>query len=277
MSSPIALLDKNHCSALQKAISNVVDTKIADATFAQIIDGLPTEDVAWDRSRHKLRASHPLSDHIALCPGVSDKVKAIKADFQIDSLDFSSSIAVRLFQLKTNLHDPATTQGFDVDVSQWCSGHGVADMVGYWAEDRILGGVAIFDRSKAWTGENEPNVYFQSCRKWSTWRAWQLLPEQQDTLVEFLLREPGYCTDSTESPDGPLPLMPSRANIVRIDPVDAIPVHKVYRDIWEREPPPKRLRMQEFMTPCVVNSDDYPEMESAEDELKRLNELHRKS
>lgn len=92
MSSPIALLDKNHCSALQKAISNVVDTKIADATFAQIIDGLPTEDVAWDRSRHKLRASHPLSDHIALCPGVSDKVKAIKADFQIDSLDFSSSL-----------------------------------------------------------------------------------------------------------------------------------------------------------------------------------------
>jgi len=74
-----------------------------------------------------------------------------------------------------------------------------------------------------------------------------------------------------------LPLMPSRANTVRIDPIDAIPVHKVYRDIWEREPPPKRLRMQEFMAPCVFNSDDYPEMEDAEDELKRLNELHRKS
>lgn len=214
-------------------------------------------------------------------------------------------IAVHLFQLNANLHNPATTQGFDinsvvtwqpepdeflVNVEPWPTlfahryftaheqyPNGVADMVGYWAEDRILGGVAIFDRSEAWTGDNEPNVYFQSCRKWATWRVWQLLPEQRDGLLEFLLREPGSSTDSTDSPDGPLPLMPSRANIVRIDPRDAIPVHKVYRDIWEREPPPKRLRMQEFMAPCVVNSDDYPEMESAEDELKRLDELHRRS
>lgn len=93
----------------------------------------------------------------------------------------------------------------------------------------------------------------------------------------FLLREPGSATDLTDSPDGPLPLMPSRANIVRLDPGDAIPVYQVYRDIWEREPPPKRFRMQEFMALCVVNSDDYSEMESTKDEMKRLNELHRRS
>lgn len=86
----------------------------------------------------------------------------------------------------------------------------------------------------------------------------------------FLLREPRSATDLTDSPDGPLPRMPSRANIVRLDPGDAIPVYKVYRDIWERKPPPKRLRMQEFMAPCVVNSDD------PENEMERLNELHRR-
>lgn len=38
---------------------------------------------------------------------------------------------------------------------------GVADMVGLWAEDRILCRVSILDRSKAWTVDSEANVYFQ--------------------------------------------------------------------------------------------------------------------
>lgn len=337
MSSAVELLDRSHYFSLQRAISNAVNTNLAVATYAQIIDGLPTEDVAWDRSRHQLEADHPLSDHVTLCPGVIDRLNSIKGDFQIGSLNFNSSlleafqsakeasrnfnlrlleltavalhqIAVHLFQLKANLHDRATTQGLDVDsVVTWkpepeeflvnvepfptlfahshFTAHeqypnGVADMVGYWAEDRILGGVAIFDRSKAWNGDDEPNIYFQSCRKWATWRVWQLLPEQQDTLVKLLLQEPGKpgsCTDSTDSLDGLLPLMPSRANTVRIDPLDAIPVRQVYRDAWEREPPPKLLRMQRFMAPCVVDPDDYPEMESGEDQLKRLNELYKRN
>lgn len=72
----------------------MVHTKLAIATYAQIIDGLPTEDMAWDRSRHKLRASHPLSDHAALCLGILDKLNAIKADFQIGSLLFSSNVRI---------------------------------------------------------------------------------------------------------------------------------------------------------------------------------------
>lgn len=83
MSSTTILLDDSHNSALRRAISNVVHTNLAIATYAQIIDGLSTEDVAWDRSRHKLRAAHPLSDHVALCSEILDKLNAIKADFQI--------------------------------------------------------------------------------------------------------------------------------------------------------------------------------------------------
>lgn len=94
MSSAITLLDGSHDSALRKAISNVVDTNLAIATYAQIIDGLPAEDVAWDRSRHKLQALHPLSDHMALCPGVLDKLNAIIANLQIESLLFSSSVHI---------------------------------------------------------------------------------------------------------------------------------------------------------------------------------------
>lgn len=209
-------------------------------------------------------------------------------------------IAVYLFQLEVNLHDQASTRGLDVNAvvelqpepddffnnvdpcrthfalqhftAHKQYPHGIADMVAYWAEDRILGGVAIFDHSETWTPDNEPNVYLQSCRKWATWRIWQLLLDQQEDLVRFLLREPHSSTDPTEFPDGPLPIMPSRANTVRINPSDAIPIHKVYRDIWERGEPPQQLRMQQFITPCVVNSDDYPEMEDTAEYVKRLNE-----
>lgn len=91
--------------------------------------------------------------------------------------------------------------------------------------------------------------------------------------MRFLLRDPHSSTELSATPDGPLPIMPSRANsTVRMDPIDAIPVNKVYRDIWERKEPPKLLRMQEDMTPCVVRSDDYPELEDTDGLIKRLNE-----
>lgn len=93
MSSVIELLDDSHYSALQRAISNLLETNLAFATYAQIIDGLPTEDVAWDRSTHRLQASHPLVDHSKLCPGVADKLNAIKADFQVDSLKFNHHVS----------------------------------------------------------------------------------------------------------------------------------------------------------------------------------------
>ncbi|KAI1390124.1 uncharacterized protein F4822DRAFT_224949 [Hypoxylon trugodes] len=40
---------------------------------------------------------------------------------------------------------------------------GVADMAAYWVEDRILGGVLLFDRSQSWDHEDEPNAFFSIC------------------------------------------------------------------------------------------------------------------
>lgn len=232
-------------------------------------------------------------------------VKPTSHSFKLRLIELTAvslhQIAVHLFQLQLNLHNPLTTRGLGVDaVVEWepephpffalvepwptlfttpkFTAHqqypnGVADMVGYWAEDRILGGVATFDRSKNWTGDSEPNNYFQSCREWATWRIWQLLPNQQEDLVRFLLQEPHSSSKLAGNSKEPLPLMPSRANTVRIDPIDAIPVHNVYRDPWEREEPPKLLRMQVDMAPCVVQSDDYPDMEDTDEQIQRLNQL----
>jgi len=146
--------------------------------------------------------------------------------------------------------------------------NGVADTVGYWAENRILGGVAIFDRSRDWNDDvPEPNVYFQCSRRRVTYRICQLLDDQQQMLMDFLLASDGVAVTPC-----PLPILPGAENRVRIDPVDAIPIRQVYRDVWEREPLRLPLYTGRLYDRCVVSSLDYPELDVDED-LKRYNAI----
>jgi len=117
---------------------------------------------------------------------------------------------------------------------QWYLDHkqypdGVADMVGYWAEARILGGVVLFDRRPAGSavGSDPNTIYFHSDRMDVTYRIYQLLDEQKNALLEFLL---------AETPSGnPLPILGDRENWRRVDPEEPIASTGVYRDIWKRK------------------------------------------
>jgi hypothetical protein len=105
----------------------------------------------------------------------------------------------------------------------------VADMVGYWAEARILGGVVLFDRRKP---DAEPSadpdaVYFHSDREDVTYRIYQLLPEQRSALDDFLIAE--------EPPASPLPILGNEDNRIRVDPEEPIQTTGIYRDPWERK------------------------------------------
>lgn len=205
-------------------------------------------------------------------------------------------IAVFLFQLEEKLHEPETTGGLDIgDIVRWerpagilpdflyryepwptlfihpaFTAHeqfpnGVADIVGFWAEDRVLGGVALFDRSQSWGDENEPNVYFQSCRTQMTYRIWQLMDNQQSSLVGYLL------SDHPTSEICPLPILHSRDNKIRVDAGDVIEAHKIYRNLWERAPFQPHPRIGRG--PCVQNPIDYPDMEDPDEEVARLNRM----
>lgn len=200
-------------------------------------------------------------------------------------------IGVLLFQLQLQLHDPRTTRGLDIEsVTSWEPEqipfsrvvpdptlftktrftaqdqypNGLADVVGYWAENRILGGVLLFDRSQKWELDNEPNAFMDCSRYNVTYRVCQLLDEQQATLLHFM-------RDTENSTTCPLPVLPTEHNRNRINPEDAIPVHQIYRDPWERSAPKKLSRMQEFMGRHMISSLDFPES-SVEQELKDLNE-----
>ncbi|KAM0425393.1 hypothetical protein ACHAPT_009450 [Fusarium lateritium] len=138
---------------------------------------------------------------------------------------------------------------------------GVANIVGYWAEDRILGGVAVFDRG-AEDLAAMPNIYFHSCRRRQTHRVYQLRDEQQDALFRFLCAE----TDSPPPDPNPLPVLSGAQNRVRVDSEVAITHHSIYRDVWERKP----ITMEEALTlERRPKSDlDYPELA---EEVFRIN------
>ncbi|KAF4342643.1 hypothetical protein FBEOM_3416 [Fusarium beomiforme] len=119
--------------------------------------------------------------------------------------------------------------------------HGVADMVGYWAEARIIGGVVLFDRRQVIPGFNvDPDaIYLHPNRANLAYRICKLLDDQKQNLLDFLT--------SSSLPPNPLPILVNEYNEYRIDPEESTEDTGIYRDVWDRsELPPyatdERLR-----------------------------------
>lgn len=146
---------------------------------------------------------------------------------------------------------------------------GVADIVGYWAESRILGGVVLFNRTATESITNESNgndlsnaVYLHPDRDDITYRICQLTDAQKGTLLRFLQSEDpqqGTC---------PLPILPDGNNLIRVDPEEPFSATGVYRDLWEREMPPPES-MGDGRNSCVWNRLDFPTKADQDDALMR--------
>ncbi|KAH6649497.1 hypothetical protein F5144DRAFT_588200 [Chaetomium tenue] len=306
-----AHLDGDHRQILERAIRRILATELAEITYAQIIDGLPTGQVAYE-SYIPIYGWHPIDNvHDDLCPGMLEKARQFRADFQPDILTFNSKlvheyrgcapgsrgfksrlvemvavavhqIAVILFELDTSLHKndgvtewaPPKSDSFywsqhpngpapTLFHHEWYKDHeqyprGVADMVGYWAEARILGGVVLFDRRRpdavpcADTGTDfkvDPDaIFFHADREGVTYRIYQLLPEQRNALLNFLIAEP--------PPPSPLPILASADNRIRVDPEEPIAQTGIYRDIWERKELP--LTWGDSRSRDVMDTLNYP-------------------
>lgn len=125
---------------------------------------------------------------------------------------------------------------------------GVADMVGYWAESRIFGGVVLFDRREPdsapdvdvslpgppighdheLTPDQSSAIYLHPDRRHVTYRIYRLLDDQKRQLVDFLLSDitpPAACT---------IPILGDLNNRHRVDPEEKIMETGIYRDKWER-------------------------------------------
>ena len=140
---------------------------------------------------------------------------------------------------------------------------GRADVVGYWAEDRILGGVAVYERLQQAGSADPPNAYFHSCRDRMTDRVYQLRDEQQQALFGFLLAQ----TSSPPPSPCPLPILGDKQNRVRVDAAAAIEHAHIYRDVWERKPITREELL--FLLRRPMGKVDYP---AARDFLFSVNE-----
>ena len=127
----------------------------------------------------------------------------------------------------------------------------IADVVGYWAEDRISGGVAVFDRlaEERSTPHDPPNAFFNACRYGVTMRYFQLRDEQQQAMVDLFLAQPNPATY-------PLPILGDEDKRVRVVSHLAI-LRLLSRDVWERKPPTKdEIKLCERRPTDQI---DYPE------------------
>ncbi|KAL2758159.1 hypothetical protein ACRALDRAFT_2119270 [Sodiomyces alcalophilus JCM 7366] len=107
---------------------------------------------------------------------------------------------------------------------------GVADMVGYWAESRLFGGVVLFDRGEDEMGCHDVFLYPNGGRR----LIFQPSEEQVDRLYTFLT------TPASESDEisPPLPLIPEKY-ARRVDPWDAFGSLHIFRNRYERRRGPR--------------------------------------
>lgn len=182
-------------------------------------------------------------------------------------------IAVKLYQLETSFHKqdgssswtPPTGHFFwtlfpegsqpTLFYHSWYENrenylNGLADMVAYWAEERIFGGVVLFDRRHpdAAPDTQLDSIWIHPNRRGVNYRINRLTDEQQNDLVHFLLSDEPDCNV--------LPILPDERNTVREDPEEPVELTGIYRDIWERKP------WNEYMGDArlrdVYSSSDYP-------------------
>ncbi|KAK4244759.1 hypothetical protein C7999DRAFT_17031 [Corynascus novoguineensis] len=308
----IEMLDPEHCKILTHALQNVLSIGLAEITYAQLIDGLPTIDTVWEMRGIWAPQGHPLLNHKKLCKDALERARKFRDEFDPAVLRFDSlvrtefpspivvplllstdilqvmqryqraapasrefkmrlielvaagihQIAVILFQSDDKVHskehihivhswkrepdwmdtgrrEPVLFEYPDPPPTLFCHWdyinheqypYGLADVAGYWAEDRIIGGITVFDRGKSGTECND--IYIHSAREDYTPRVSRLLESQFNDLIEFLLSEQPSAT--------PLPILPSEANEPRYDSWDAMAVHRIFRDPWERTIPSER-------------------------------------
>lgn len=81
----IDILDKDHHEPFQVGLRRILQTEVAEFTYAQIIDGLPTRDSYEDQ--HWPQDGHPALEHEDLCLGALERAGQFKSEFDMNTLN----------------------------------------------------------------------------------------------------------------------------------------------------------------------------------------------
>lgn len=91
-------LEERHRCIFATALSRVVNSDVAESTYAQIADGAPLGHVFRDRYNGiGLLRKHPVKHHKVLCPGSIEKAIKFQDEFKLEDLKFGAHASEILF------------------------------------------------------------------------------------------------------------------------------------------------------------------------------------
>lgn len=92
-SSSIYSLGAEHEESFRRALSNLFATDLVERAYAQILDGLPTEESLEDS--YLYMKGHPVYEipHTNICNGFIEKVQEFRDRFDPSQLEFEPSVS----------------------------------------------------------------------------------------------------------------------------------------------------------------------------------------
>ncbi|KAL2372743.1 hypothetical protein BDBG_03058 [Blastomyces gilchristii SLH14081] len=220
-------LSPQHFEVLQQALWTILSTDLATETFAQVVDGRPTRDIAqaFQNSTPGSREFHLRLIEIpaVLCHGIAVHLyQAYDGGFHKpeppDPIVWPDELLWPNMPPTPPLKAlPAELFHHSYDFWQQYP-NGIADIVGYWAEYRLFGGVVLFDRGEI--GHECKDIFIHPVGGY--------IGQQPPGGIRFKAEEYARCVDENYAMD-----------------------MNIYRDRYERIIPQRRAR-------CVIRGEDLP-------------------
>lgn len=92
----IQSLPDEHRDIFTRAIANILSSPIAEATYAQIIDGLPICDVMDDNIKGEFVPGHPIyTERLELSASVLEQARQLRSNFDASTLRMESSVSIK--------------------------------------------------------------------------------------------------------------------------------------------------------------------------------------
>ncbi|KAF5017836.1 hypothetical protein F66182_10207 [Fusarium sp. NRRL 66182] len=174
-------------------------------------------------------ACHQLAVHLYNLDDGAHKHEVVDTWLQQHRMESVLNRAARIFPGTYYLPPTAFFHRFYTHYEQYPCG--VADVVGYWAEGMIFGGVVVFDRGET---EQECNaMWLHGHRAGGPTTLYPPTPTQFESLMDFLLSSPNQDTPC------PLPIHGTDDNRPRWHPYHALAQYHIFRDKYERKLPPE--------------------------------------
>ncbi|KAB8276399.1 hypothetical protein BDV30DRAFT_224422 [Aspergillus minisclerotigenes] len=247
-------LASEHLEAFTQALHKVISSQPTQRALAQVVDGIPTrtDSNGWEFVKASLkRKDDPSAESI-------QTVRAFQESFKVETLESSSDVAqayqdtsvgsrnfkLRLLemvaisfhnitpmpgQIRNRVPHPRESTWFYhsdyLDHDQYPLG--VPDVVGYWAEKHVFGGVVLFDRGETGNECRDAFIYPDD-----EYRIFKLSGDQLDQFASLgAKRGP---TDQNNDSVSPIPFQAERYTR-RIEPEEAMEMH-IYRHLYESRP-----------------------------------------